>query len=209
MDRLMYTDSELLKMVREGRGSNAYEKALRFLYQTHKSTMVQRLCGMKYRFAEDDAMGIYHQAITILVQKILQKGIKAQNIGGYLWGICQRLSLQHVDKSIRTRRNIDKYSRSQESPIVQNEGEQQLINQAYQSLFQKITSGIGDKCKKILLSRQMQYSYREIALQLNPTAPSSDEVIRVTAGRCKKKLIAMIEAQPKIKATIDELLGQE
>lgn len=206
---MKYRDSDLLQMVKQGRGTIAYEKALRFLYQNHKTTMVQRLRGQKYRFSEEDALGIYHHAISILVKKMLQKQVKAQNLGGYLWGICQRLSIQQVDRLARNLKNKEKYSKSQASPIVRNEGEQQLVNQDYQSIFQEIAKQIGDKCKTVLLLRQMQYSYREIAQQLNPKAPSSEEVIRVTAGRCKKKLIAMIEAQPKVRATIDELLNKE
>ena len=209
MDRLRYRDNELLQMVEQGRGTIAYEKALHFLYQSHKLTMVQRLCGLKYRFSQEDALGIYHHAISILVKKILERQLKAQNLGGYLWGICQRLSLQQVDRVARNFKNREKYNKRQESPIVTNEGEQQLVDQDYQSLFQEIAKQIGDKCKTVLLLRQMQYSYREIAQQLNPKAPSSEEVMRVTAGRCKKKLIAMIEAQPKVRATIDELLNKE
>lgn len=193
-------------MVKEGVGTLAYHEALAYIYKQNKAAFYARLSRSPYQLTDDVVKDIYHQGIVILVQKIQQNKIMEQSIPAYLWGICHHLYLQYRDKQIRSEINKTKYTVEQSQGHEEGIVEAQLLDESYRQLVDQLFKSIGEKCRTILLMRQMHFSYREIAQKLNPDSPSSDTVIRVMAGRCVKKLIRLVEEQPELKKQIEELL---
>lgn len=206
-DNSMYSSEQLIKMVKIGEGTPEYFQALTFIYNTYKNDFYARLTRGKYQLSNEVALDIYHQGISILVQKIQKDKLSNQNIPAYLWGICNNLFLQYQDKNIRDQKNKENYKKYNNLSSVDNEAEDKLLSQAYRQLVDQIFQQIGEKCQKILLWRQMSFSYQEIAQKLNPESPSSSDVMRVLAGRCTKKLIQLVQDKPALKKQIDDLLN--
>ena len=206
MDYMEYSSLQIIQMIKKGSGTSAYQQALTYIYEQYKTEFYAKLSGGKYQLPKDIIEDIYHQGIVILVLKIQQDQLLKQSIPAYLWGICKHLFLQYQDKNIRNRVNQEKYINEPRTDIVGAEIERHLLNDSFRKLAGKIFLTIGEKCRKILLWRQMNFSYREIATKLDPETPSSDDVMRVLAGRCTKKLIKLVKENPGLKKQIDELL---
>ncbi len=202
----MYDSERIIEMIKSGSDSKDYLEALTIIYKQHKTDFHLRLKKGKYQLPNEVVQDIYHQSIVILVRKIQQNKISDPNIPAYLWGICQNLFLQYRDKSVRGQINKDKYNNENNHKVVTPKAEDKLLDDAYRKIADQIFNKIGEKCRKVLLWRQMKFSYREIAYKLNPGNPPSDRIIRVLASRCKKKMIQLIKENPELKKQIDELL---
>jgi len=206
MDYMEYSSLQIIQMIKKGSDTVAYQQALAYIYEQNKKAISAKLSGGKYQLPNEVVEDIYHQGIVVLVRKIQLDELHKQNIPAYLWGVCKHLFLQYQDKNIRTRINKEKYSDQTHADSIDAEIEEELLNHSFRKLADQVFQTIGEKCRKILLWRQMNFSYREIARKLNPDTPSSDDVMRVLAGRCTKRLIKLVKENPGLKKQIDELL---
>jgi len=192
-------------MIKSGLDSKEYLEALSLIYKQHKIDFHSRLSKGKYQLPKEVIQDIYHQSIVVLVRKVQRNEVADPNIPAYLWGICHNLFLQYRDKNIRGQINKEKYS-NDSYHIAKPKAEDKLLDDAYRRVADQIFYKIGNKCRKILLWRQMKFSYREIAYKLDPDNPPGDGIIRMSASRCTKKLIQIVKENPELKKQIDELL---
>ena len=72
----------------------------------------------------------------------------------------------------------------------------EMYDRERQSVFERMLTALGDKCKKMLSLYQLSYSMKEIAAEMGY---ASDQVAMNQCSECRKKLKHLIENNPALK----------
>lgn len=200
-----YSDKELLFLVKHNQKSRT--KALKALYKQHQSLVrvSEKLLvkAMSYTEAREEALSVYHTALVIFVEKVVDKKLEIQSsIGGYLRGVVINLSKQKIQNTVKhdhtsmtnhTSLNDLKYSYT----IDQSD------EKDWKHCVEKAMSLLKPKHQQILRLRMMSHSFKEIAKKLGY---SDDTTVRVTYRRSLQKLTSIIKDNADLRKRVDELM---
>ncbi len=202
--KLTFSDKELIYLLRADEKSRS--SALHHIYKVNRgivSIIVHYLKkAMPLAMAKEEAEGIYHLAIIILTEKILDRQIEINNsIQAYLKGIAINLSKQQIDKIVKKSTEdiavVDAFV-TEDLPLTSI-----LVNKDWENCMQEALGLLKENCQTILRLRMLRYSFKEIVQQ---THYKDDVTVRVTHARCLNALAKAIEQNPSLKKQLKELL---
>ena len=200
-----YSDSELLGLVQKGEKERL--KAVAYIYEVNSFLIIlitQYLSkAMARKLAEESAEGVYHLAIAILVEKIVDgKLIIQQSIKSYLKGIAINLSKQKIE-TVAKKTTVSLNVIGDADFREDNFSEKDLMDREWKFCVDKAFGKLKNHCKQILRFRMLRYSFKEIAQKMGY---KNDTVDRTTHARCRQGFINIIQNDADLKQRIDELL---
>ncbi len=203
--KIDYSDSELVHLIQ--RGGKGRAQAIEYIYQSNRilTLLIEQYLNkaMPKKSAEEGAEGIYHLAIVILTEKIIDGKLTIQqSIKSYLKGIVINLSKQKIEATAK--KATVSFDELEENHFTEdNFSEKHLLDKEWKFCINKAFEKLTSNCKKLLRFRMLRYPFKEIAQKMGY---KNDTVARITHARCRQSLINIIQNDVELQQRIDELL---
>lgn len=193
--RVLYADSQLLSLIRQGD-----DRLLNQLYGDFRDRFLRWAMG-RYQCVEDDASEVYQKAFTILYFNIKNEKVMelTSSLETYLYGI---------GKNVFRERFKDKFNKvdSMDEHFEFKEMDMSIIDKHHQvhqkQALHKLLVELGDPCKKVLtLYYFKNYSMESIAATVGY---KNDLVAKKKKYQCLKGLRKLVGNNPDV---MEGLLG--
>lgn len=180
------------------KGGRRERQCLKFLYQVHQKSVLRFV--MDNTGSEAEGKDIFQEGLLVLFKQVRAGKFRGESqVGTYLFSICKYLWYNKLKKENRraellethewTPQEIDPYRAMQE-----DEKKKMVL-----ALFDEL----GEACKQILLaSLYEERSMDEIAEAMGF---KNKQIARNKKYKCLKRLQAMLDKQPGLRATLREL----
>lgn len=173
------------------------QRAFTWLIQQYQGRLRQFI---QQKVTEAWVEDLTNQTFVIYMERLLdQKVAFPHSIAGYLVGIAQNLIRRHYrQEAIQIRHQANVEAEAPTSLTLEEQVYSQEMNRAVQTLL----SQLGENCQQILRLWMMRFNMREIASQLGF---SGEAVARTSKRRCMKQLLHILDNQPALHQTLQEL----
>jgi len=192
-----YTDSELIKALKEGGPTR--ERATTYLYKKHFNIVNELI--QEYNLSKEACIDLYTETIIIVKNNIIQDNFKEKSrISTYLFSIFRNKCIDLVRKNIRLRQqdtfasstNIDSFKNSSATPL------QRLITKEEVESLKELIAQMGSVCRQLLklwLYEQADHKYiaKRLGFKNSNTVSSKKHV-------CYARLKQMVKNKWKYQA---------
>ncbi len=184
-------DSEIISHIQSG--GLARERALKYLFnnKTLRHQIYEVIKTNKGSLQDGEDM--FQEGIIVLDSNIRQGHFRSEGkITSYLISICKLLWMNQLRKNKRTLLQHDPLAF--ESAVTEN-ALNTLIDEELGIAFDRLLSGLGERCKRILELWKLNYSMEEITEMLGL---SSAGFARKLKHQCYQKLLEAVASDPII-----------
>lgn len=189
-----WTDEEISKAIKAG--DNSREKAIEHIFYKLDWRGIAIAFVVKHGGNEFDGDEVAQLAMIGIDKNIRQGKYEGKSsLKTYFLSI---VKFQWY-KLLRGRKPLDEFNPEQHD-LTENSVEDSYISQEKKTYLAKALGNIGDRCKKILLLRQLEYSLEEIAQQ---SGLSSAAMAKKEIYRCRMRFRDFLNQHPEWKDLID------
>lgn len=184
MNKVHYTDKDLLEMIRKG-GSERLE-GLRYVYQD--SGWVNILIGIfkKNGIQESDIKNAIHEGIIILDNHIRNFQFQEKSsLKNFFIGICKKRIYSNT-RSIK--RQVFKENQEELDRIENDTPEVNMLQKEKKEIIKALLLKMGEPCKTVLTLYQLSYSMKEIGKAIG----KSEGMAKKLNFNCRKKMRKLI-----------------
>lgn len=136
---------------------------------------------------------VFQEGLVHLIMNIRKGNFKGEgSIKGYLFGICRNIWLKKLNKEIRHR---DESNVLKVEEVDYQTPEYYLIDDEKKNIIDNVLSRLGEMCKKVLTLWKLNYSMKEIAVEVGY---KSEGVVRKKKHQCMKNLINLVKEKPEL-----------
>ena len=187
----MMNEAQIIEGIKKG--GQDRQKAITLLY--NNETCKKQVIAFVKRNSGNDSDGIdmFHEGIIVLDRNIRNDKFRGEGeLLGYLYSTCKFLWMNQLRKSSKIEYTSETYTLD---ATLHETPESLSINTEKRIVLGKVLDKVGGTCKKILELWKLSYSMEEIATQL---ALKSADVARKQKYKCYKKLVQLVENEPRI-----------
>lgn len=190
------SDREIIAGLQQG--GQCERQCLKFLYQVHQTSVLRFVIDNSG--SEAEGKDIFQEGLLVLFKQIGAGKFRGESqVGTYLFSICKYLWFHKLKKENRRAELLENYTWDPQEidpyrAIQENEKKKMVL-----ALFDKL----GGACKKILLASL--YEDRSMDEIAEAMGFKSRQIARNKKYKCLKRLQAMLEKQPGLRATLREL----
>ncbi len=142
---------------------------------------------------EDDAADIFQRALLQICARYLKtKQVSMDNLEGYVYVTCRNLWLRELKKNKTV--SIDKHEAYLQQEDTSDDEAMAAVETDRMQLFKDCLDKMKGNCKEVLNLFFARYSHREIAEEMSF---SNSDVARQKVFKCKKKLVKIIQENPR------------
>jgi RNA polymerase sigma factor (sigma-70 family) len=188
----VFTDANIISSILKN--DTSMELAINYLYDrsgimADVQKYIRSRSGTK-EMIED----VFQEGVVHLIMNIRKGNYKGEgSIKGYLFGICRNIWLKKLNKEIRHR---DEAKVMKVEEVDYQTPEYYLIDEEKKNILDKVLSRLGEMCKKVLTLWKLNYSMKEIAVEVGY---KSEGVVRKKKHQCMKNLIKLVKEKPELK----------
>lgn len=205
----MYTDEEIINMIRESTFSRERAFEYLFLDQELKNKAFSKINTM----VQDKAVGedIFLDSLLAFIKNVRYNRFKGESkISTYIVGICNFQCLRYLDRQKKERLKADNYKSAQINNTESEKSAEVMLvtieeNRYDTKLKRKICRLLSPACRDAFRNKYgKDLSVKDIA-KLKDIAVQS---VKNTLSRCYKKLRELIEEDPEIMEAIKRNYGR-
>lgn len=191
MKVIIMSDQALIAAIK--RGGLDRNRAIRQLYKEDDLRRKVIYYVKQNNGSPEEGMDIWHEGIIVLDRNVRQDKFREEtSVHGYLYSICRFLWMNQVRKNAK----MDFTDDMQRLDEVETETpETQIMEDESKNVLKMILEQIGERCQKILELWKLSYSMEEIAAEVGF---SSAAMARKNKYRCHKRLLELLEKNPKL-----------
>ena len=188
--------SHLLSSIKRG-GSDG-RKALTTIYTNYNYQNYLRLYNRERGISPDEAQDFVSEAI-ITFRKQVRKGMvdTSTNIDTYITSIAKN----KIQNARRSMKSVDLTDEILDSLTVEESPATYYASQELKDKLNEVFDHLNPKCKRLLNLWKQDYSYDEIAVELDF---GNRDLARKQKFRCFKKLMEIVPSYPELKSFYNE-----
>ena len=193
----MIRSKEIITAIKEKNNSTLFTLLYKNFYGMVKTIVTS------YKGNEDDAKDVFQDMMIILIREIeTGKFDETKNIKNYLYTISKNLYLN----SLKKHNKLVAYDSAPDVLEVESEIAYHENNQKNEELVKNIIAQLGQTCYEILKGiifekKKQEEIAEELGLQ-------DRRVVKTYKNRCKKKLIELLQNNPKVSLQLLENADQ-
>lgn len=185
---MKYSDSEILEAVRKG----SDKAAIKSLYENVLPNVEYFVCGNSG--TKDDAFDVFQDAFLIFYKKVVNGSFDAvkYNVHGFVFTISKNLWINISKKNVRSK----KWEKEQDYYENDTTFLEKILSEERTNILERLFQSLDKKCIEILtMSIYKKMSMKEIAVL---TGAASEESVKVSCHRCRKKLSELVKSNVAI-----------